>query len=450
MSDGKESNGVWISSSIEEGLSAPGLRNFKLTQDKRQVLVMDDVDQSHSRDGRCRPSPPGAFVFSCLRSLAGLAVATALLQLIVVTFCVAPSAQRRAQAERAPGIFDPPPLEEAVHGATCPNVTVRYAFLIQETLPLWEAWDRYFAGCPRNSVEIVIHRQRVPIRRSEQVEQGLLARWRGRVLPQSETYTGPLRYSFDMVRAMFALFRAPSAISNSLQGFEACNPKWVHVSSEADLPFATCKEFHTSLESTPFANRVDVWSSSNRTTGNQTFVKHGQWMTLWLDDAAELARREDALLARWKPLFDFPDVTLPLGAPDEWVIGNELRERGRVVLSRGPTWTWWDRPCHRFARPPSPPPLAISSSALLSSVHSWLQKWLLFLKNEQTDHPCAYSNVEDIQAACERGRRHGYFFGRKFRPPFGTRSPAIDVLSALSRCRFSAPEVETWHLGDSR
>lgn len=44
MSNGKETNGVWTSSSVEESQPAPGVRIFKLTQDKHRVLVMDDVD----------------------------------------------------------------------------------------------------------------------------------------------------------------------------------------------------------------------------------------------------------------------------------------------------------------------------------------------------------------------------------------------------------------------
>ena len=84
---------------------------------------------------------------------------------------------------------------------------------------------------------------------------------------------GSLRYSFEMIRAMFALYRASYMARIPPHN---CRPQWVHLLSSSCVPVRPCKEFHSWLRARPGVNRL----TAGRRFSTR-IVKASQWSTLW-------------------------------------------------------------------------------------------------------------------------------------------------------------------------
>lgn len=116
--------------------------------------------------------------------------------------------------------------------ASC-EVTVGYAFVVKEDIPSWDAWANYFEGCPRGSFTVAVHSQAGPHARSQLAS--LIGHLQGELVSPERTVFAHLRYSFQMIRAMF---RVLSLTAGQTAPFSGCSPRWVHLSSDSCAPIA--------------------------------------------------------------------------------------------------------------------------------------------------------------------------------------------------------------------
>ena len=112
---------------------------------------------------------------------------------------------------------------------------------------------------------------------------------------------GQLRYSFSMVRAMFALYR----LSNRARiPPHNCRPQWVHLLSSSCVPVRPCSEFHAWLSERPGVSRLSAGRRSSARV-----IKASQWSTLW----STLAQRGTLALssARSRHIHSFTFLSCP-------------------------------------------------------------------------------------------------------------------------------------------
>lgn len=201
--------------------------------------------------------------------------------------------------------------------------TVAYAFLTRGHMPLWPLWAAYFEGAGGAAVPI-FHAQDLE---SHDRLRNLSAPFNGYVLPTDETVQGYPRFSWKMIKMMLHLYRAVARLTAP----NGCEPQWVHLASERDVPVVPSPFVHLELASKPALSHISYNDE----------IEHSQWVTLWVPHAVQIAGTpaHEAFLERyWQPRFHNGaqdiKVEMPNGkgrwshsAPDEIVIGWELRYR---------------------------------------------------------------------------------------------------------------------------
>ena len=348
-----------------------------------------------------------------------------------------------------------------VAGAECrPNCngTVAYAFLSEGALPLWPVWHKYFAGCPAGSSIALVHSQ------DRKATLRSTATWRRpTVLHRTETINGSLRFSWKMVRAMFALVRR----SQRVRAPNGCVPQWIHFSSGSCAPIRECSAVHTFFKGhagASFVGSLENATSSIRQHRLQLGVrKGGQWVTLWGADAARVAGDEEALRQAWAGAGDawehgtVPHYVLapaaaaqreecrryhvgsgrparvrcfnssvPLsevnGAVDELLWPNELARRGLPMHDRSLTWSSWNRNVLKQVEDST-------LTGLEATPSNRTRKQLRPVAFQWKGSPIALDSAHAIGWACSQALEGGFAFARKF---VGMRAKAID---GLQRCQ---------------
>ena len=369
-----------------------------------------------------------------------------------------------------------------VAGAVCRtncNGTVAYAFLSDGALPLWPVWHKYFAGCPAGSSIALVHSQdrKATLRSMATQRRPTAPPWSIRVLDPAETINGSLRFSWKMVRAMFALVRR----SQRVRAPNGCVPQWIHFSSASCAPIRPCSAVHTFFKGHAGASFVpsQVPPDSEETGGDsalenatssirqhrlQLGVRKGvQWVTLWGADAARVAGDEEALRQAWAGAGDaWEDGTVPRyvlapayqapreecrryqigsgraalvrcfnssvslsevnGAVDELLWPNELARRGLPMHDRSLTWSSWNRNVLKQVEDSTLHGLEVTPS-------NRTRKQLRPVAFQWKGSPIALDSAHAIGWACSQALEGGFAFARKF---VGMRAKAID---GLQRCR---------------
>ena len=278
--------------------------------------------------------------------------------------------------------------------------TVAYGFLTRDTLPLWPAWEQYFARCPAGSAIPIIHSQDSATSRGVRAEvYQMLVMQQGLLVPPGNTIQGNPRFKWKMVEMMFSIFRlAAQAVASN-----GCTPRHIHMLSERDAPIASCVQVHEHLRSRPRINFADQSPSPYISPAPVDLLPaqfvpmdySSQWVTLWVEHAEALAAADEhgEMHAKWQPLYEQSNNHYGLwaanrinwGSFDEYVWVTELTQRGFEIDRHGLTHTWW---CED--------------------------------QGATCDHadagdgsPAAYLDSVAVQDACRIGRARGYFFTRK-------------------------------------
>ena len=325
--------------------------------------------------------------------------------------------------------------------ASC-NATVAFAFLARDGLPLWPAWERFLAGCASGSYTVHVHAQR------DSCCEDALGPVGGVQLPPNETEHGDLRFRWALVRAQFALFRR-AARTRAPNG---CVPRWVHTASDSCAPMVTCAALQRELTRNPGASYIanrgthsmggaptqlaasprlavgalqphahEAIATTADALGPPGYARKSPiWTTVWAPHADELVADETAIEERWLETWGNRELDRPApegaaeatdrgfvppriagatfqGGIDEYVWPFELQRHGYALQPGGKTVTMvtWAEPVGR--------------SRLRSS------------------HPVEFATANATRGACERARRDGYLFARKF-------APSIEVQQALVAC----------------
>jgi hypothetical protein len=291
-------------------------------------------------------------------------------------------------------------------GGRC-DATVAYAFLTRGTLPLWDVWEVYFAGCPNGSIVPVIHAQDMSHELRSDL-QHTADKYGGRLLGLDETVQGDLRFSWKMIAATLHLYRA----AGQMVAPNGCRPRFVHLVSERDAPIARCTEVLSELSFTAGSSRVQwvdkriEWVQEHIPPAYRPMAETSQWMTLWMEHAAALAEDEDAMQAKWMPHWSSNGAINDFGfhsAPDEIILASELENRGFRVTSGGMTFvSWCSGDWHSCTR----------------------------VDTYDTSSPSAYIRLKPAISFCRRARKAGFFFARKFGD--GSPSSSKEVFRALT------------------
>ena len=184
------------------------------------------------------------------------------------------------------------------------DVTVGYAFLTKDELPLWPVWERYFEGCPRGSYTVAVHTQAMGEARATLTKS--IRAVGGHVVEVEDTVTGDPRFKWSMITAMFRVYRLAAETAAPGSG---CTPRWLHLSSESCVPVATCRVVHEHLRKhvgVSFLSPLQPEGAYEHTGGAQPsgyeglMRKSSQWMTLWADHAMALVADEEKLQASWE------------------------------------------------------------------------------------------------------------------------------------------------------
>ena len=348
---------------------------------------------------------------------------------------------------------------------------VVYAFISRGQLPLWSIWRPYLESCPRGAPGVpIVHSQRAAT--SEHVASALgrdLAPFGGFVLRPNETRQGGTRFEWRMVAIMLSLMRAASRVRAPGSG---CPAQYVHFVSEYDAPLTSCAHVHRFLGYLPnVAIAAGVGLGKKGRPGGPRVSLLDQmlwkpsaplryslpWMTLAVEDAAALAR-DEALLhdrwtidlhGRWTTLIDGPgrgssgnrlpasvDAGLPVTTGLLW--SSEFATRKWQFLRQGLTYATWCDATHplRFACRPS------STSAMTATRgHRLLPQGRSDQRARTPGRAATFATYAHALAVCDRARRAGYYFGRRFGN--GTAESAAEVVRALRLCG----GVDGWRQG---
>jgi hypothetical protein len=296
--------------------------------------------------------------------------------------------------------------------------TVAYGFLTRGEMPLWHLWEEYFHSCAAGARGVrgldVGGCPAVPIFHAQDLTKHDLIRRRtadfnGYVLPPNETIQGTPRFSWIMVAMMLHIYRTLDRVVAP----NGCQPSWVHIASERDVPVVACPTVHRELAAHPRVSRVQHMP--------QFPAKHSQWVTLWAAHARQIAgtpEHESMLEQYWLPRFSngASVIRVEIGgqdwmvhsAPDEVVLGWELIHRSdgpRASVLGGLTYISWNR---------------TAPSRHCSTV------------DNSNGSPCAYVNREAAAAACGFARRQSKMFARKIGD--GSEESSKQVMGAISNC----------------
>ena len=297
--------------------------------------------------------------------------------------------------------------------------TVAYAFLTRDALPLWSFWEAYFAGCPAGTAIPIVHSQKsirdTALRKSVMRDVG---RFGGFVLAANETRAGITRFSWNMVAIMLTLMRAAARASTT--GLSGCQPRWVHFASERDAPIRSCIEVHEHLRQKENRSHLNQnWGIDPTTTESlqigqayAPFKKSSQWITVSIEAARALANDEARLRAKWEPIQHgmrvAPSTGLSFGgALDEWLWNTEFSQRHLPFERIGLTSVGWCNPNDRHCAQADNKDNAVAS-------------------------PEAFLDEPTAVEGCMRGRKRGYYFGRKFGD--GSRLSSASVMQGLASC----------------
>jgi len=126
--------------------------------------------------------------------------------------------------------------------------------MTRANLPLWEAWEAYFSGCEHGTALPIIHTQYPRDGSSRAALSDMVAPQGGVLVPANQTQFGNPRFSFLMLSIEFSLFRAAGRV----RGVRGCQPRFIQLLSESDVPAANCLEVHSLLANTPNMSRIDA------------------------------------------------------------------------------------------------------------------------------------------------------------------------------------------------
>jgi hypothetical protein len=224
--------------------------------------------------------------------------------------------------------------------------------LTRGELPLWHLWEKYFHSCAAGARGVrgldVGGCPAVPIFHAQDLTKHdlirrLTAEFNGYVLPPNETIQGTPRFSWIMVAMMLHIYRTLDRVGAP----NGCQPSWVHIASERDVPVVACPTVHLELAAHPRISRVNFADQ----------LEHSQWVTLWAEHARQIAgtREHESMLEQyWLRRFSngAQDIRVEIGghdrwthsAPDEVVIGWELIHRSdgpRASILGGLTYFAW-------------------------------------------------------------------------------------------------------------
>lgn len=282
------------------------------------------------------------------------------------------------------------------------KATFAVGFLTRGDLPLFEkVWGPFFSHCNGNSAMPIVHTQANPSDDKEATARHALAKrlekYGGVVVPHDQSVYGEMRFSFNMVSAMFSLVRVASKQ-------KAPNGKyadWIHFASERCAPIRPCAALQYYLDSNPGISHLEA--SPSTSVGVQRIDQAGvpaefkplvmssQWGTLWMKDAIKLADDEDRLSKKWGPKSHPAPVygininprIFVYGAPDEWLWHTELAQVNATVKAPGLTNVYWSWSCQHA-------------------------------DNTDGASPCAYLDYQQTIEGCTRAQNMGYYFGRKY------------------------------------
>ncbi len=300
------------------------------------------------------------------------------------------------------------------------STTIAIGFLTRGDLPLFEnVWGTFFRGCNGRAAVPIVHSQAATDGEGGRTRRALslaVEKYGGLLVPSDKTVFGEMRFSFNMVKGMFALVHTASTHA-------APNGRiadWIHFASERCAPVRPCPALQRFLDKTPGVNHLE--SSPSTSVGVQKIPEEtvpdefrpltmtSQWATLWMQDALALARDEDRLREKWAPRshpapqygIGISQSVFVYGAPDEWMWHTELAKRNATISKPGPD----------------------GRGGGLTNVH-WCRN-CNHVDNSDGFSPAAYLTYEDSLASCQRAQDMNDFFARKFGNSQPTVTPLVE------------------------
>ena len=149
-------------------------------------------------------------------------------------------------------------------------------------------WEEYFKTCPTGSFTIGIHSQNNEINPLSG----------STVIDKDHVIHGNLRFSWNMIKATFTLYRLLSTLTTT-QGFV---PPHIQLLSGDSAPLTRCDRFHANLSRKNHS--ILEWAGGNvynKLLGTN-INKIKQWSTLLTWHADVLQKREHEIRMRWRHL----------------------------------------------------------------------------------------------------------------------------------------------------
>ena len=242
------------------------------------------------------------------------------------------------------------------------TATVAYAFLVRESIPLWDVWVDYWKDCG-DAVVPVAHSQAQGSVREEL--EAKLNTYGGRLVPTENTLQGNPRWKWEMVQMMFALYRT----AGEVKATNGCPPKWIHLVSESCAPVRKCSKVHSRLAQRPGSSHLTFmqdpqghgpWTGNEIPEELRPAAHTSQWITLATTHALALAAAEEELRLKWKPHLEHAEAPLVnyldigghgriFGASEEWIFYTELTQRSMPFDTNGLSAAWIC--CHGESHP---------------------------------------------------------------------------------------------------
>ena len=298
----------------------------------------------------------------------------------------------------------PLPPEPPTESPTCHTPTVAYAFIIRDELPFWDLWAQYFQMCPQGAVLPVVHTQANEEGRA--TLQAQLQPFGGKLVPQEDAHYSNPRWDFLASAMFFTTFR----VAGATKALNGCEPQWVHMLTEADVPVRSCSYFHERLARDPGVSHIgQIKGQGPRLAGPfddvdepiRPAAHRSHLVTLSMPHALALAHDECELATKWRPylvhnVWDHPwsgfsrsGGQMVWGTPDEMIFFTELSQRNMPFKQRGHTIAW-------------------------------------FYGGDE--HPRRFSEAASIRWACREAQKEDYFFARKIYAPSGDTKVVLDAV----------------------
>lgn len=172
------------------------------------------------------------------------------------------------------------------HAAGAPDI-VHFLFLVDDSLPHWELWEKFFADAPAGSWRALVHCKEPGGCR----EQGLQRLPGFTIVPTTPTW-----YCHDLVTAMAQLLKSALV---PLQGSPQRRLEKFVFLSDSTLPVKPFHEVYSALASDDESDFCifprEQWASGKFNGHEALLVKHHQWLTL-------SRRHAEVFVQNWKPV----------------------------------------------------------------------------------------------------------------------------------------------------